>query len=113
MLSSRLTRAVAAHGGGAPGLGGGRLLPPRALSSASSLHEAPLIATKLSATSAKWAENAAVMDEHVAELRQKLALHTAGGSAKARQLHTSRGKLLARERVNALLDPGSSNVIGT
>jgi len=30
-----------------------------------------------------------------------------GGGEKARTLHTSRGKLLARDRVDALLDPGS------
>ena len=30
-----------------------------------------------------------------------------GGPAKARERHQSRGKLLARERVNQLLDPGS------
>lgn len=31
-----------------------------------------------------------------------------GGGEKARRLHTSRGKLLPRERIDRLLDPGYS-----
>ena len=38
-------------------------------------------------------------------LSAKLAL---GGSQKAREKHTARGKLLARERINALVDTGSA-----
>ncbi|HRF83828.1 MAG TPA: carboxyl transferase domain-containing protein, partial [Pseudoxanthomonas sp.] len=36
-----------------------------------------------------------------------LARAAAGGGDKARQRHTERGKLLARDRIDALLDPGS------
>src|SRR5579859_2259745 len=43
----------------------------------------------------------------VAELREKLALVRAGGPARARERHVSRGKLLPRDRVDTLLDPGS------
>src|SRR5215213_9645136 len=49
-------------------------------------------------------------DEHfalVAQLRSKLATAALGGSARARERHVSRGKLLPRERVDGLLDPGS------
>ncbi|MFC6154525.1 carboxyl transferase domain-containing protein [Nocardioides yefusunii] len=42
-----------------------------------------------------------------AELRERLALVRQGGSEAARAKHTGRGKLLARDRVDRLLDPGS------
>src|SRR6188472_971213 len=47
------------------------------------------------------------MKELVDELRERLALVRQGGSEAARKKHTDRGKLLARDRVDALLDPGS------
>lgn len=43
----------------------------------------------------------------VAELRRRLATAALGGGETARARHTARGKLLPRERVDALLDPGS------
>ena len=43
----------------------------------------------------------------VDELRARLAQAAQGGSEKARKKHTDRGKLLVRERVDRLLDPGS------
>ncbi len=43
----------------------------------------------------------------VEELRQRLATARAGGSEAARARHTDRGKLLVRDRVDRLLDPGS------
>ncbi len=49
-------------------------------------------------------------DEHrrlVAELNNKLAAAALGGNERARKRHVSRGKLLPRERVDRLLDPGS------
>jgi len=42
------------------------------------------------------------------QLRLRLATVRQGGSAAARQRHTDRGKLLARDRVDRLLDPGSA-----
>lgn len=44
----------------------------------------------------------------VAELREKLAAAALGGPERARQRHVDRGKLLPRDRVDELLDPGSS-----
>ncbi len=41
------------------------------------------------------------------ELRERLARVREGGSESARKKHTDRGKLLARDRVDRLLDPGS------
>ena len=49
-------------------------------------------------------------DEHlalVAQLRAKLAAVALGGPERARERHVSRGKLLPRDRVDGLLDPGS------
>ena len=43
----------------------------------------------------------------VAELRRKLAAAALGGPDRARERHVARGKLLPRERVDGLLDPGS------
>ena len=53
------------------------------------------------------AQNAAAMQALVADLREKLAAATQGGSEEARARHVARGKLLARERVNLLIDPGT------
>ena len=47
------------------------------------------------------------MRDLVTELRERLALVRQGGSESARRKHTDRGKLLARDRIDALLDPGS------
>ncbi|RZZ88468.1 methylcrotonoyl-CoA carboxylase [Pseudoxanthomonas winnipegensis] len=41
------------------------------------------------------------------QLRERVASAALGGSAQARERHLARGKLLPRERVNRLLDPGS------
>lgn len=52
----------------------------------------------------------AFADEHrrlVAELNAKLATAALGGNEQSRQRHVSRGKLLPRDRVDRLLDPGS------
>jgi 3-methylcrotonyl-CoA carboxylase beta subunit len=42
-----------------------------------------------------------------AELRERLTRARLGGSESARRRHTARGKLLVRDRVDRLLDPGS------
>ena len=44
----------------------------------------------------------------VAELRARLAKAREGGTERARERHTAAGKLLARERVERLLDPGTA-----
>ncbi|MER7151076.1 carboxyl transferase domain-containing protein, partial [Streptomyces lydicus] len=54
-----------------------------------------------------WKANEAAHRELAAELREKLAAARLGGGEKARARHTARGKLLPRDRVDALLDPGS------
>jgi 3-methylcrotonyl-CoA carboxylase beta subunit len=51
--------------------------------------------------------NASLWRVALAELAERRAAAAEGGSAKARERHLSRGKLLARERVARLIDPGS------
>ena len=47
------------------------------------------------------------MRDLVEQLRDRLAVVRRGGSESARQKHTARGKLLVRDRIDQLLDPGS------
>ena len=51
--------------------------------------------------------NAEAMHAAVADLRAKVAAAAEGGGATAREKHVARGKLLPRERIRLLLDPGS------
>ena len=68
---------------------------------------APVLDTKLSSTSAQFQENAAHNLALVERLRTDVAKAALGGSRTSRERHTARGKLLPRERVERLLDPGS------
>ncbi|XP_010635626.1 methylcrotonoyl-CoA carboxylase beta chain, mitochondrial isoform X2 [Fukomys damarensis] len=52
-------------------------------------------------------ENYQQMKALVSQLRERAELVQRGGSEKARTLHMSRGKLLPRERIDNLIDPGS------
>ena len=67
----------------------------------------PVIETQLDPRSASFQENVAHHRSLVDELRQRLARAADGGGEKAREKHTARGKLLARERITTLLDEGS------
>ena len=63
--------------------------------------------SKLKTGADEFKAAAAQMRAQVDELQQKLARARQGGDAAARERHHSRGKLLARERSEALLDPGA------
>lgn len=67
----------------------------------------PVLKSTLDPTSSAFAENARAMDSLVEELRAKTATAALGGPERARERHTARGKLLPRERVERLLDPGA------
>jgi 3-methylcrotonyl-CoA carboxylase beta subunit len=67
----------------------------------------PIIETRLDPRDATFARNRDAMAALVADLRAKIAEIELGGGEAARSRHTGRGKLLPRERVRALLDPGS------
>src|ERR1051326_5223704 len=64
-----------------------------------------LLPTQCDPKSETFRENAEAMRERVAELRERLAAVRKGGGEAAVARHTGRGKLLARERVERLLDP--------
>src|SRR4051812_23428114 len=65
------------------------------------------IKSTVSTTSAAFKSNAEAMGKLVAELKEKMARAALGGDEKSRKRHTDRGKLLPRERVERLIDPGS------
>jgi 3-methylcrotonyl-CoA carboxylase beta subunit len=67
----------------------------------------PVIESKLNARSADFQANAVAMRTVVENLRAKVAQTALGGGDAARAKHTARGKLLPRERVQMLLDPGT------
>ncbi|MBL4758867.1 MAG: methylcrotonoyl-CoA carboxylase [Rhizobiales bacterium] len=67
----------------------------------------PVLKSEIDANAAAFAENKASMAALVAELGDKRAEAALGGSERSRERHLSRGKLLPRERVMRLLDPGA------
>ena len=67
-----------------------------------------ILETRVDRGAAEFAANRARMQELVAELRERLAKVAEGGGPEATERHRSRGKLPARERVDALLDPDSA-----
>jgi len=67
----------------------------------------PVIRSRLNSRSEEFRANAERMRGLVADLRDKVAQAGVGGPEEARAKHAARGKLLPRERVRTLLDPGS------
>jgi len=65
------------------------------------------IVSKLNSRSADFIKNAEHMQAQVDDLKQKLEEIKLGGGERSRDRHLSRGKLLPRDRVTNLLDPGS------
>ncbi|MDQ5881170.1 MAG: 3-methylcrotonyl-CoA carboxylase beta subunit, partial [Pseudomonadota bacterium] len=63
--------------------------------------------TQLNARSADFQSNVAAMQSVVDDLRSTVDKIALGGPEAARQKHLARGKLLPRERVAGLLDPGT------
>ena len=67
-----------------------------------------VIKSSLNTRSEEFKANAAAMAALVADLREKTIAVAAGGSPETAAKHKARGKLLPRERINALLDPGAA-----
>lgn len=67
----------------------------------------PILDSQIDTRGADFAANAQHLRNLVIDLKKKTQTAAAGGGEKARQKHTERGKLLPRERIRALLDPGS------
>src|ERR1700730_178171 len=59
-------------------------------------------------TASDFVSNAEAMRALVAGLRDKLNEVAGGGGKASRARHTSRGKMLARQRVDLLIDPGTA-----
>ena len=68
---------------------------------------APIIQSQVSLESDPFKTNTAHNQALRDELWVKVSQAALGGNEKSRERHTSRGKLLPRERVERLLDPGS------
>ena len=66
-----------------------------------------IINSKINTKSAEFSNNVSAMQVQVDDLKSTLAHIAQGGGAKSCERHISRGKLLPRERVEGLLDPGS------
>jgi 3-methylcrotonyl-CoA carboxylase beta subunit len=67
----------------------------------------PKLISHIDSASSEFAENRAAMMEQVVALHAKLDSVFTGGGPMSSAKHTARGKLLPRERIDALLDPGS------
>ncbi|WP_282287475.1 carboxyl transferase domain-containing protein [Pseudomonas sp. PS02302] len=66
-----------------------------------------MLTSTLNRRTPDYQRNAAAMAAQLARLDQLLARIREGGGAKAQARHTARGKLLPRQRIDLLLDPGS------
>ena len=67
----------------------------------------PKIISKINPDSPAFRDNAKAMEDLVDDLREKVGKIALGGSERSRERHVGRGKLLPRERVERLLDPGT------
>ena len=66
-----------------------------------------VVHSKLNVRADDFRANAAAMHALVDDLKDKSAKVSRGGTPDARDKHLARGKLLARDRIDALLDPGA------
>ncbi|MGB3808665.1 MAG: carboxyl transferase domain-containing protein [Parvibaculum sp.] len=67
-----------------------------------------ILKTNINTRDARFKENAAAMDRLVETLQADRARAAEGGDKRSRDRHVSRGKLLPRDRVYGLIDPGTS-----
>lgn len=66
-----------------------------------------VLKSKIITSSDSFIENADHMESLLDDLNEKIGVIAEGGHERARKKHLSRGKLLPRDRVQRLLDPGS------
>ena len=66
-----------------------------------------VITSRINVRDEAFSNNASQMQAQVDDLKALVKDLQQGGGEKAQQRHVSRGKLLPRERLNALLDPGT------
>ena len=77
------------------------------MANAYDFRDAPPIQSSVDANSTEFRENAAWMRGLVEELRERESVVRAGGGTRSVDRHHARGKLLARERIERLLDHDS------
>ena len=66
-----------------------------------------VLSSSISPKSESFGKNLAAQQAAMEPVQDAAALALAGGGEKPRERHVSRGKILPRERVSRLLDPGS------
>ena len=66
-----------------------------------------ILDTRVRRDTAEYRENHAHYERLLTTLRERLATVAEGGGPDARARHTGRNKLLSRERIDCLIDPGS------
>ena len=67
-----------------------------------------ILSSQLERDSPGFTDNRRRMEALVAELRERTELVARGGGERAVERHRSRGKLLARDRIDRLVDPGTA-----
>jgi 3-methylcrotonyl-CoA carboxylase beta subunit len=82
-------------------------VPPTARTAQPAQAEFPVLESRLDSSSEGFARNAEINAALSVELRDRLRVAAQGGSEASRRRHVARGKLLARDRVEELVDPGS------
>ncbi|OTA93197.1 hypothetical protein M434DRAFT_395899 [Hypoxylon sp. CO27-5] len=107
-FSRQLTRQCARHPRRPPHVA---RLPARAIASYTAPYQAnaiSVIQSNVDSTSDEFKENQRLMEEAMARLEQLTRTAQQGGPAKAREKHIARKKMLPRDRVAALVDPGTT-----
>ncbi len=67
----------------------------------------PALKSRIDTAGEEFRDNRTHMESLVADLKDRLAEAAMGGGERARARHVERDKLLPRDRIDALLDPGS------
>ncbi|WP_407185286.1 carboxyl transferase domain-containing protein [Bradyrhizobium centrosematis] len=67
----------------------------------------PIMKSDVATSSKEYIRNRDAYTDRISDLRRRRAAVAIGGSERARKLHKDRGQLLPRERIAALIDPGS------
>ncbi|OJD11972.1 hypothetical protein AJ78_07373 [Emergomyces pasteurianus Ep9510] len=83
----------------------------RSIANYTHAHQASAISvlpTTVDTSSADFKENASQMDELLAKMAELHSTIAKGGPPKAKEKHIARGKMLPRDRVTSLIDPGTS-----
>ncbi len=66
-----------------------------------------VLTSRVDRSAKEFAENSKAMNTTLADLEKQLAVIKQGGDEASRKRHTERGKMLPRDRVNALIDEGT------